>query len=166
MLEYLTKDNITFALALLGSIGTLFTCIINFLVYRKNLRIKLISSTYKKTLHRLILVITFENHSRLPITITSVSATMNNKELELLSHPHCVGEYTQKHGNEVVDRKFTYNLDIPVGIQQLGAVSGHILFDVSPTELEKLSTPLTLSIHSTRGRAQKIELQPNQIKRI
>lgn len=163
-IELFTQENITLALSIFGFIGTLITFIANFLVYRKNLRINLISSTYKKALHRLILVITFENRSRLPIAISSISATINGSELELLSHPHCVGEYTQTHGKEVVDRKFTYNLDIPVGIQQLDAVSGHILFDVSPTELENLSTPLILSIHSTRGRVQKNELQPHQIK--
>ena len=162
--ELLTQENITLALSIFGSIGTLITFISSYLSKRKNLKINIISATYKKSLDRLILVITFENRSCLPIAVTSISVTLHGEKLEPLRHPHCVGEYTQTHGKEVVDRKFTYNLDIPVGIQQLGAVSGHILFDVSPTELENHSTPLTLSVHSTRGRVQKIELQPHQIK--
>ena len=81
-----------------------------------------------------------------------------------MSYPRNVGEYTHKSGNEVIDRKFTYNLKLPADIQQLGALSGHVLFDISPKDFENISTPLTVLVHSTRGRVQKIGLKPNQIK--
>ena len=164
MLEYLTRENITLALSIFGSIGTLVTFISSYLTKRKNLKINIVSCTYKRPINTLILIISFENRSSLPIAITSISATINKRPFKPIRYPHCVGEYTQKNGNEVIDRKFTYNLPLPVDIHQLSAVSGHVLFDISPSELEKLSTPLTLAICSTRGRVQKIELQPNQIK--
>lgn len=161
---FLTRENITLALSIFGSIGTLITFISSYLTKRKNLKIHIVSSTYKQNLQRLVLIITFENRSRLPISVTSTSAIINGNEYELLQHPHCVGEYTHKHGNNVVDRKFEYNLRFPSDIQQLSAISGYLLFDVVPKELENLSTPLILQVHSTRGLVQKIELQPNQIK--
>lgn len=164
MSELLTRENITLALSIFGSVGTLITLISSYVTKRKNLKINVISSTYRKDLHRLILVITFENHSRLPIAITSVSIALNQENCDCLPYPYNVGEYIKRNGNEVVDRKFTYNLHLPSDIQQLSAVSGYVLFDISPKEIENLSTPLTLSIHSTRGKAQKIELPSNQIK--
>lgn len=163
-IELLTRENLTLALSIFGSIGTLITFITNFLVYRKNLRIKIVSSTYKKDFHQLILVTSFENRSRLPIAVTSISAFAHNHELKLLRYPLCVGKYIQRSNNEIIDRKFEYNLKLPIDIHQLSAASGHILFDISPTELETLSTPLTLSFHSTRGLVQKIELLPDQIE--
>lgn len=162
--ELLTRENITLALSIFGSIGTLVTFISSYLSKRKNLRINITSSTYNESLNYLVLIITFENRSCLPISVTSISAILHGKELEPLCHPHCVGEYTQRNGNEVIDRKFTYNLQIPTAIQQFGATSGHILFDIPPEELRNQSTPLILAVYSTRGRVQKIELQPQQIR--
>ena len=164
ILTFLTKENITFVLSIFGSLGALFSFITNFFIYKKNLRININSADYRRDLHRLILIITFENRSRLPIAVTSITANIDAKKFEPLSHPHSVGQYTQREGKEVIDRKFTYNLQIPLAIQQLDAVSGHILFEFSPAELETLSTPLTLLIYSTRGQVQRIELQPDEIK--
>ena len=159
-----TQENITLALSIFGSVGTLVTFISSYLTQRKNLKINIISCTYKRQLGRMILIVTFENRSRLPISVTSISAIMNGNILKPLRHPHCVGEYTKKDGDEVIDRKFEYDLRLPADIQQLSAVSGYILFDVSLKELETLSTPLILQFHSTRGGVQQIELQPSQIK--
>lgn len=162
--ELLTQENITLALSIFGSVGALVTFISSYLSKRKNLKINITSSTYKKIMRKLILMITFENRSSLPIAVTSISTTLHNTKIEPVRFPHCVGEYTQRNGNEVIDRKFTYNLQIPVDIQQFGATSGYILFDISPEDLRNLSTPLILQFHSTRGRVQQIELQPSQIK--
>lgn len=112
----------------------------------------------------MILGITFENRSRLPIAIISISVIKDNKQFNSVPYPSCVSEYTHRYGTEVVDRKFEYNLKFPTDICQLSAVSGFILFDVSPTDLENSSTPLTFLIHSTRGKVQKIELPPSQIE--
>ena len=160
LVTLLTRQNITLILSIFGSIGTLITLISQ----RKNLKINIISSTYNQNIHQLILVITFENRSQLPISVTSVSSTINGKKISPLPYPNCVGNYEYKKSDIIVDRKFEYNLKLPVDIQQLCAVSGYILLDVSPKELQTLSTPLILQVHSTRGMAQKIELKPDQIK--
>lgn len=160
----LTQENITLALSIFGSIGTLITFISAFVTKRKNLKLKLNTCVYKTDLQRLVIGITFENRSQLPIAVTSVSLIVNNQESLPLKHPHCVGSYAHREDGEVIDRKFTYNLDFPVDISQLSAVSGQILFEFSPVVLKKLSTPLTLLIHSTRGRVQKILFQPDQIQ--
>ena len=164
MSELFTRENITLALSIFGSIGALVTFVSSFVTKRKNLKINLVSYAYRKDLHWLILVISFENRSQLPIAITSISAILNGQEISPIPYPHCVSEYTHRFGLEVIDKKFEYNLKLPADIQQLSSVSGYVLLDVSPKEFENLSTPLTLLVHSTRGRVQKIELQLDQIK--
>lgn len=161
-----TRANITLALSIFGAVGTLVTFISSYLTKRRNLKISISSAMYRKDLRWLLCAISFENRSRLPIAITSISATANNRTIQPNPYPCCVNNYAHRIGNDVIDRKFEYNLKLPADIQQLSALSGYVLFELSPEEIEKLSTPLTLAIHSTRGRVQKIELSPNLIKRI
>lgn len=159
-----TRENMTLALSIFGSVGTLITFISSYLTKRKNLKICITSCVYRKDLRRLIFVVTFENRSRLPIAITSISAIINTKNVESLSYPYHVGDYVYRSGKEILDSKIEYNLKLPADISQLSALSGYVLFELSPEEIESLATPLTLLIHSTRGRVQKIELKSNQIK--
>lgn len=89
----------------------------------------------------MLISLTFENHSRLPICITSIKVFLNGREITVVKYPSSVEKYSYKEGNEVVERKFLYNLNFPVDVQPLLAVSGHILLDLPPKELEILSTP-------------------------
>lgn len=159
-----TQENITLFLSIFGSIGTLITFVSSYLSKRKNLKVGIVSPTYRSDLCWLLCGITFQNRSRLPIAITSICLIVNDKVMEPKSYPCCVNSYTHRIGNDIIDRKTEYNLKLPADIQQLSALSGYVLFELSPTEIESLSTPLILLVHSTRGRVQKIEFQPNQIK--
>ncbi len=159
-----TRENITLFLSIFGSLGTLITFISAYLTKRKNLKIKISSPTYSLNLQKLMLSLSFENYSHLPLAITAISININNNAFLPSRYPQCVGEYIHRRGKEIIDRKFEYNLKLPADIAQLSAISGVILFDVSPKELENLSTPLILRVLSTRGKEQKIVLQPDQIK--
>ncbi len=161
--EILTRENITLALSIFGTLGSLFTLISAFLTKRKNLKISIKSATYKPKLNSLAIIFCFENRSRLPITITSVS-TESNVNIKLNPHPNYVGNCSYKENGEIVHRHFEFDLKFPVDIAQLSACSGFVLFDIPQDVLQNLSTPLSFQVHSTRGRAQKIELKPAQIK--
>lgn len=159
-----TRANITLALSIFGAFGTLVTFISSHITKRKNLKIKINATNHNSILQRMIVNITFENHSHLPIAVTSISAIIDGEEFKCMPYPHYVGEYSYRSGNEVVERIFTHNLELPSDISQLSAVSGYVLFDVTLDILEKLSTPVILLIHSTRGKVQKIQLQLDQIE--
>ncbi len=150
-------------MSIFGAAGTLFTFITSYMSKRKNLKVQITKSSYRTDAHMLLITLTFENRSMLPIAITSIKCFVGKHELTLFKYPICVEDYAHRRGNEVIDRKFLYNLKIPVDIQQLSAVSGHIVLELSQKELEMLSTPLTLQVYSTRGKAQKIELMKDQI---
>ena len=160
----ITKDDITLIIAIIGAIGTLYSMVSSLWIKRKNLKISISNAAYRKDLHTLMLPISFENRSHLPITVTSVRIFSLENELHVSEYPRCVNEYTHRHGSEIVDRKFQYNLNFPIGIGVLGAVSGCILLDISPKEFEKISTPLTVQVRSTRGLVQKKQLEPNSIR--
>lgn len=162
----ITRDNITLLLSIVGALGTCITLISSFLHKRKNLKIHISDAEYKESQNQMLLTLTFENRSQLPIAITSVHIFLNGHELSAAEYPICVGQYTHRHGSEVVDRKFLYNLNFPITVQQLGAFAGKMLLEFSPKELENPSIPLTLQVYSTRGRVQQIVLPCDQIKHI
>ena len=154
----ITRDNITLLLSVIGALGTCITLISSFLHKRKNLKIHITDAEYNKNQNQMLLTLAFENRSQLPIAITSVRIFLNGHELSAAKYPICVSQYIHRHGSEVVDRKFLYNLNFPITIQQLGAFAGKMLLEFSP------STPLTLQVHSTRGKVQQIALPCDQIK--
>lgn len=162
--QFVTRANVTLFLSIFGAFGTLVTLISSFYAKRKRLKIKISNVQYKKDQKQMLLDIAFENRSQLPIAVTSVHVFLNNHELEVMEYPWSVNEYTHLQGGKIVDKKFLYNLEFPVTIQQLGASAGKMLLEFSPKELESPSTPLIFQVHSTRGRVQQIELPCNQIE--
>lgn len=155
-----TIQNISFILGLIGSAGTAWS----FINSRKRLIIQLSDIAYRTDIKTLVIVIVFENRSRLPISITDVTLIAEEKELSFEPYPRCVAKYSHKEGSEVVDRKFLYNLAFPVSLAQLEAASGHLLLDISQEEFEKLPTQVTLQVRSTRGRVQKKQLSSSDIR--
>ena len=162
--HFITRANITLLLSIIGSLGTCITFLSSYRNKRKNLKIKLSNAEYKKDQKQLLLDVSFENRSQLPIAITSVDIYLNGHQVTAESYPLCVEEYAHYHGKEVIDRKFKYNLDFPVCLQPLYAVAGQMVLDISPKDFENPSTPLTFQVHSTRGKVQQIELPCGQIK--
>lgn len=160
----LTKENVSLALSIFASLGTVITFLNSCLAKRKNLIIRINSAAHNSILQKYIINLSFENRSQLPIAITAVAAKLGNEELPIVSYPYYVGHADFSDKGIVVDRKFTYNLNFPVDIPQLSGASGHILFEYVLTNLQTPSTPLILTIHSTRGRTQQIELKPDLIK--
>lgn len=155
-----TLQNISFGLGLFGSVGTAW----NLISSRKRLRIQIADSAYRTDRKTLVIVVTFENRSRLPISITDATLIAGEKEFSFEPYPRCVAEYFHKKGSEVVDKQFLYNLSFPVSLSQLGAASGYLLLDISQEDFEKLPTRLILKVHSSRGLAQKRLLNTEEIK--
>ena len=88
--QFFTKANITLLLSIIGSFGTL----IALYTKRKNLKIQVSNVAYKKAQKQMLLDITFENRSQLPIAITDVHVFLNNHELTVEKYPLCVEEYS------------------------------------------------------------------------
>lgn len=160
----LTFENITFVLSVFGSVGTLITFIAAFKSNRKNLKMIVSNLAYIKDVKTLSITITFENRSRPPISITSARLFISDDEILPEKYPRLVDRYAYRENDEIVARKFLYNINFPVCVQQLGASSGSLLFDVSPEVIQNSSTPLFLKVRSTRGREDKTQLDVCSMK--
>lgn len=158
--KFLTFQNISFILGLIGSAGTVF----NILNSRKRLICSVSKSVYRTDIQTLVLVVCFENRSRLPISVTNMTIDINGTEQDFEEYPRCVSYYRKQVGNETIDRNILYNLNFPVSLSQFGAVSGYLLFDISQEDFEKLPTQMNLKVHSTRWMVQKKRLKKLDIK--
>ena len=85
LLNLLTRENITLALSIFGAAGTLFTFITSYMSKRKNLKVQITKSSYRTDAHMLLITLTFENRSMLPIAITSIKCFVGKHELTLLN---------------------------------------------------------------------------------
>lgn len=162
--KLLTRENITLVLSILGSLGAVVTFITNFLVYRKNLKIRITETFYLTDSKRLYIKFLFENRSRLPISITSILLSFNTQMIKPTKGTHCIHDYKNLDGREIVDRMFTYNSQLPITLAALDATRGYILFDISKEDLKNSPTPLTLLVLSTRPVVQQIELSYKDIQ--
>lgn len=73
MSHIFTKENITFALSIFGSLGTLFTLIHTFLINRKQLQMRVNGHVFGDVKKMIVLYVSFANKSRLPISVTLIS---------------------------------------------------------------------------------------------
>lgn len=155
-MKYLTRDNITLVLSLIGSVGTITTWIVSYVKSRKNISIQIIKLTKPK--NYLIIYAMLNNRSRLPITVESLSVIICDKKYTCSLLPKKVFETSTKTGNIVKDHKEYYTLPFPINIPSLSGMSGYFLFDLPEEASQKLSTPLTMLIHSNRGKALEKKL--------
>lgn len=157
-LSLFTKANITLLLSIIGTIGTVSTFVISFLNKRKRLRISFSDIIYRNDLKTLIVGTTFENKSQLPIAITKIFLLYNGVQHSCIPYPRCVSTYAHKIGKDTVDRINTYNMNLPIDINQLSAKSGYFLFDIPEEDVQTLRTGAFLLVHSTRGKVMRISL--------
>ena len=74
----LTKDNITLALSIFGSIGTLLSWLFSITKNRKNIDIKIAGRRFSNNTNFLLVYMLFENRSSLPISITDISVQLDS----------------------------------------------------------------------------------------
>ena len=155
-MKYLTRDNITLALSIIGSAGTVITWIVSYVKSRKNLSVKIVKLLRSKNI--MILYIMINNKSRLPIAIESLSITYKDKIFPCALIPKKTFERTTKTGSVIKENKSYYTLQLPIYLPSLGGTSGYFLFDIPEEVSQNLSTPLTVLIHSNRGKATEMKL--------
>ena len=157
MLQYLTRENITLALAIFGSAGTLISWISRIVSSRKSVSIS-IGRIYEPDKCFSCFLI-FENKSRLPISITSISVLIDGVSFPCVSIPHAAYTITEKTGSTVTRYKEFPGLSMPLNLSGLSGSSGFLDFDIPQEYLQKLSTPLILQVATNRGRLKQIQLE-------
>lgn len=156
--KLLSKENITFALSVFGSIGTLWTIIQS----RKNLDFKLHYFGYSKERKLALAYIQFVNKSRIPISITDVCLKIDRVVYPCKKIPSIAGTVLHKcFGTQSVDN--FYSVQLPIFLSALGGTSCYLVFDIPQEYDTPLSTPVKITVSSNRGRTLEVELQPDQV---
>nr|DAG82586.1 MAG TPA: hypothetical protein [Caudoviricetes sp.] len=160
--DIVNRDNITLALAIFGSIGTLFSCLHTLIINRKNLHLRIVGHriTEKKSL---LLFIVFENKSRLPIAITGISFKYNDVFYPCSIIPIVALEETLRCKNEILSHHEYTSISIPLAIQGLGGTSGYVYFETPELSLPHDATHLNFSIYTNRGKVIEKTLELGKV---
>ena len=142
--------NVTTIIAFAGFVISCIAAIHQITCERKNIRIKIFS--YDADRDFMYLTMSFENLSRLPISITDIRY-VNEREFSCIPIPVKICEEETRCGNEITERKITYSEKMPIQLEPLGAISGIILFEELPVSLKTDPKFLTFSICTNRGKA-------------
>ncbi|MCU6736466.1 hypothetical protein [Diplocloster agilis] len=158
---YFTKENITFVLAVIGSIGTISGWLYTYLTTRKNIVIRTIA--YNAVQNQALFYLSFENKSRLSISITSLSLKINGVYYPSRIIPQRVKSSQYKRGNEILNAHDDFSITFPIVISPLGATSGYVLFVFPPGVSIPDTKDLMLQISSNRGGAIETILSLSQL---
>ncbi len=159
-----TKENITFVLALIGSVGTIATWIRSYIINKRNVIIRPIANKSKD--NKILLYLFFENRSRLPISITAISVLFDGVYYPCRYQPQKVISDQRTVGGKVVSLQDYYNITFPVQLGSLDSSSGYVLFVIPQDVQIPDSKTLTFQVSSNRGKAFEMKLSLDQIQEI
>ncbi len=152
IIKLLTKDNITFALAVFGSVGTAYT------LFSQRRKFSVSVHYYNYENKALIMYVSFTNNSHLPISISNVSIVIDNVCYPCVYVPTKILDYTHQKGKEVVGHKEIMSIQFPVSLLSLAGSSGYLYFDTLPDTCPNVPTELTLEVSTSRGKAKRMKL--------
>lgn len=160
-MQYFTKENITFLLALIGSIGSVTGWFYTYVVNKKKISIRIIAYTVKSNI--ILSYLSFENLSRSPISLTSISIKVNGVFYPCRHIPQKVKSTEHMIGGKIVSTHDVFNISLPIELGGLGATSGYILFVLPKDAGTPDAKTVTFQISSNRGAAVEMSLSLEQL---
>ncbi len=156
LLSIFSRDNITLALAILGSIGTMISAIGAVVRNRKHIEVTLLGYNFTPELYTCYILI--ENKSRLPISINKIVLVHESNTYLCTLIPKMAIEITRTLGNETIRKREYDSESFPINIPGMTSHSGFVLFESAEPLPTIDSTSVTFQVHTNRGRAAQIEL--------
>lgn len=126
--NFFTKENVTFILSLIGSIGTAVGIIRAFITSRTNFYIE--TGKFIPTGSSIIAYLMFINKSNSPLVITSVSILINNVYYPADLAPQRVLRIEHRVNNELTDTHSEYSMPFPIVLHGNFATSGYVHFSL------------------------------------
>ena len=147
--NFLTRDNITLAIALLGAYGTVSVYI------KQRLKLSVTFLGRSNFSGQTSLELQIENKSSIPVSITQIRLRVGQDEVAVSRRPYLVipGHPNTRNPHLAED---TYSFQFPIRLESFEATSGYISLPPKVRILdegtEKIPlTPVTLIIVTTRG---------------
>lgn len=154
----LSLDTLVDMAGVLGFILSVAGWIYTWVKNRKKIKISILDIKSYEDVTFLFMV--FENKSRLPVAITRVALMMGNRTVECTPMPTeiCKKTHKDEKGN-IISIDIEKSMQIPIQLQELGAVSGQILFENLEELPEASATSLNFLIATNRGKAFQTTLE-------
>lgn len=159
--KYVTLDNITFVLALIGSLGTVW----NIFQSRKHIDVTINSVLYSKEQQKLAIHAQFLNKSHLPIAISNVCIVISENAFYCVKEPIVAFSNAHRRLGETLIKDF-YTQPFPLQMIGLGGVAADLVFELPQGTNIDFSIPQTLQVATNRGRSMELKLllHPNNLK--
>lgn len=151
--EMLSRDNLTLALSIFGSVGTLASFLFSVLKNRKNINVEIVGRRFSDNPSFLLVYTLFENNSRLPISITGISVKLDSIWYPCEKIPIVTLTETTRQNGEITSHHEHRSLSFPIFITGLGGTSGYVYFEFPESSLSPNTTHLNFLISTNRGKA-------------
>lgn len=152
-----TRENVTFVLAVIGSIGSIISGINAFISSRRKPLLQI--AGHKITDRKSLLIYAgIMNRSNQTITISNVGMKLGDLIYPCHQYPLMVLEESSHCGKELLYHHEFYSLSFPVTIPAHGGTSGYIYFEFPEVSIETDSTQATFVIDSNRKKATETTL--------
>lgn len=145
---YITKENITFILATIGSLGTICTIISKIFLNRVKLELSIVE--YIPAKESVVLYMMFNNKSHLPISITNVKLWNYSTIYECVKSPHIIRVDTRTSKNTIIYKEAIYNIPFPINLPSLSGTSGYLYFQIPQGNFQCDSKSLTVEVNTNR----------------
>ncbi len=156
-MNYLTRENITLAIAIFGALGTILTWIHSIIANRKNITFSIISAYHKNNIMAAYIMI--ENKSRLPICINGFSLVEGEKKVMCKQIPTKIIEITDRSGSEITDNRKIISCQFPISLGALSGDSVYLLFELKDININ-ISEELNFLISTNRGKELSFRVIP------
>lgn len=152
MQELFTRENVTFAIAVFGAVGTAKS------IFQSRKKVEFIPLGYTLNEdHDLIVHFEIINHSTTAISIVNISYIYDGKHYSC-SKERAIAESIYHERRHVPALKDFYTQPFPLQLVGLGGTSEYIRFELPPEIHPDFSKPQTFQVSANRGKAAEMKL--------
>lgn len=151
-----THNNITFLLAVLGSIGTLTSAIRILIQNHKRIKVTILAYHNDCNLH--IFYLLLENKSNLPISINQIFLISDDCRCRCVLLPKVKFKVNLSRNNVIAHSTEYCSESFPVNLASISSRASFVLFEPHESLQIDPSKAVTFEVHTNRGRVTKTEL--------
>lgn len=141
-------DKFTFILALIGSLGTAYSVIMNFYWHRISINCNI--AEYCPSKNALVVYMSFTNHSRLPISISDISLWCGDVLYSCIHTPEVVKTISRTINNKQTFQQPIFSAPLPINVPSLSGTSGYVYFQFPQGNFQVDAKSLTVELSTNR----------------
>lgn len=136
-----------------GFLLSLFNLAYTIGTQRRKLELRIVG--YQRIATRHLFLLLLENHSRLPIAISSINLVLDDQRFICQMRPTIIQSSERTRGGEVISRNEVFSDSMPIALGSLASTSCHLVFDNCAPELPAPPTQVNFEVATNRGKVMK-----------